>query len=353
MRELFRGDDLPTLQNRVYPSAQEAIDCMRGDVRLVQDEQTGLVFNAAFDPSRLIYDSNYQNEQACSPAFRAHLEQVAQIIERYGQDKKLVEVGCGKGWFLEMLRQRGHDITGYDPAYEGDAPDIVKEVFSPALNMHGDVLILRHVLEHIPDPVAFLKDIAHSNGGHGLIYLEVPCFDWIMQKRAWFDIFYEHVNYFRLADFSRIFGNVVEGGRIFGGQYLYVVADLATLQNPRIPASELIHFPPDFLRSVDKCAALCQSTGAGQAPVVWGAASKGVIFSLYMQRRGATPAAVIDVNPVKQGKYLPATGLRVESPESAMKRLPPGALVLVMNSNYLAEIKTQTDNRFTYHAIDQ
>lgn len=354
MRELFRGEGLPTLQNRVYPTAQEAKDCLRGDVVLVQDETTGLVFNGAFDPSRLVYDKNYQNEQACSPAFRKHLEQVAQIIERYGQGKKLLEVGCGKGWFLEMLRQRGHDITGFDPAYEGDALDIIKAAFSPELGMQGDVLILRHVLEHIPGPVPFLHEIARSNGNQGLIYIEVPCLDWIMQHRAWFDIFYEHVNYFRLDDFRRIFGRVVDAGRIFGGQYLYVVADLATIQQPRITPAELVDFPADFLASVNQSAAYCQSQEhAGRAPVVWGAASKGVIFSLYMQRQGVTPEAVIDVNPVKQGKYLPATGLLVESPASALQRLPDGAVILVMNSNYLDEIKAQTNHRFTYRAIDQ
>jgi len=39
-----------------------------------------------------------------------------------------------------------------------------------------------------------------------LIYIEVPCFDWICLHRSWFDVFYQHFN-FRLADFDRVFGS--------------------------------------------------------------------------------------------------------------------------------------------------
>ena len=56
----------------------------------------------------------------------------------------------------------------------------------------------------------------------------MPCLDWICKHRAWFDIFYEHVNYFRLTDFQRLFQRIEDSGHLFGGQYLYVVAELAS-----------------------------------------------------------------------------------------------------------------------------
>ena len=96
--------------------------------------------------------------------------------------------------------------------------------------------MLRHTLEHMRQPVDFLADVLRANGGRGDIYLEVPCFDWIRSHRAWFDIFYEHVNYFRLDDFHRMFGTVRESGHLFGGQYLYAIADLATLRAPHAGA---------------------------------------------------------------------------------------------------------------------
>jgi hypothetical protein len=102
------------------------------------------------------------------------------------------------------------------PPYEGDHPAV----------QHRGV-----VLDHVQNP-AFLDRLRKANSG-GLIYIEVPCSDWmvpcsdwILRARAGFDIFYEHVNYFRFFADVR---PVAESGRLFGGQSLNVVADLTTL----------------------------------------------------------------------------------------------------------------------------
>jgi hypothetical protein len=63
-------------------------------------------------------------------------------------------------------------------------------------------------------------------------------------------------------------------------------------------------------------------------------------------------SAVVDVNPAKQGKFLPVTGLQVLSPESLLSQYPEGATVYVMNSNYLDEISKMTNGRFQLAAID-
>jgi SAM-dependent methyltransferase len=187
-RELYRQERFPIFQNRVYDTFEEARCCDTGNIRLIESLATGLVSNADFDPSRVVYDTNYNNEQANSARFRVHLADVASLIEATIGRANLVEVGCGKGFFLEMLLQLGFDITGFDPTYEGSNTRVRREYFSPALGLTGSGLILRHVLEHVPDPVNFLQLLAQANGGKGLIYIEVPCFDWICQNTAWYDI---------------------------------------------------------------------------------------------------------------------------------------------------------------------
>ena len=54
---------LPIQQNRVYFSRAEAIGCPKGDIVLVQDPETGIVHNNAFNPALMTYDEHYQNEQ--------------------------------------------------------------------------------------------------------------------------------------------------------------------------------------------------------------------------------------------------------------------------------------------------
>lgn len=250
-RELYRAEQLPIFQNRMYQSVKAARECPRGDIRLVQNRATGLIYNADFHPKLMTYDASYQNEQAVSPQFQKHLDAVVQIVERAMGRAGLVEVGCGKGYFLEVLSECGFDITGFDPTYEGINPRVKRHYFEPGVEVAAQGLILRHVLEHVQGPLPFLENLRAANAGAGLIYIEVPCFDWICEHRAWFDVFYEHVNYFRLMDFKRMFGRIIESGHLFGGQYLYVVADLASLKTSQIDTQEEMAFPNNFLRSLD------------------------------------------------------------------------------------------------------
>lgn len=348
-RELFRIDGVPAYQNKMFDSAADARGCPLGDVVLVQDRASGLVFNAAYDPDKLRYDETYQNEQGFSPAFQKHMDEVLDKIDRHFRGDRVLEVGCGKGGFLDLMRQRGHDASGIDPAYEGDAPYIHKQHFDASLGLRADAIVLRHVLEHIPDPQQFLRAIAAANGGSGRIYIEVPCLDWIMRKRAWFDVFYEHVNYFRLPDFLRLFTTVHEAGHLFGGQYLYAVAELASLRDAaQGSAPEAVAFPDDFLRELHRHGAA--SPAAHRA--IWGAAAKGVMFSHHLAAQGVALDFAIDINPAKQGKFLAGTGLPVLSPAQGLARLQDGDDVFVMNSNYIAEIRALGGDRLNYIPVD-
>ncbi len=357
LKTLYEAKDFPVFQNRMYPSPEAARNCPKGDIRLVEDQLTGLIYNAAFRSELVEYDIHYQNEQAVSPLFRQHLEQVATIVEGTLGREQLIEVGCGKAYFLQLLVDKGFDITGFDPTYEGDSPRVRKDYFREGAGLRAKGLILRHVLEHIADPVGFLGLLKAANGGQGKIYIEVPCFDWICKHRAWFDIFYEHANYFRLSDFKRMFRHIERCGSFFGDQYLYVVADLASLQTPTYDPSDAVDFPADFLSRLilaEQSRAEQSRAEQSRAPVcVWGGASKGVIFALLRERAGYPVSTVIDVNPAKQGQYLAGTGLKVLAPTVAMQMLPPGSTIFVMNSNYLDEIKTMSNNAYQYIGVDQ
>jgi SAM-dependent methyltransferase len=345
---IYSATQFPVFQNRMYDSVASAIECPKGDIMLAEDAETGVVCNTSFRPELMVYDEHYQNEQAVSQRFRDHLSEVAVLVEDVLGRTNLVEVGCGKGHFLELLWARGNQATGFDPTYEGDNPGVQKRLFTGDIGITAKGLILRHVLEHIQGPVDFLRELKIANQGGGLIYIEVPCFDWIRDHRAWFDIFYEHVNYFRLSDFDRMFGKVIRSGRCFGGQYLYVIADLASLRATPLPVSVPVAMPADMLQTMHAIAKRDDVSNA----VVWGGASKGVIFALMMSRLGVSIRDIIDINPAKQGKYVAATGVRVKSPQEALSTLPRGSTIYIMNSNYSNEIKAMAGLKYNYIGID-
>ncbi len=244
-RVLFTATGLPVLQNRVFESHSEAINCHKVDLELTQDAKTGLIYNATFDPSLLKYDRNYNNEQSLSARFDSHLLVVAQILSQRMGKTSFLEIGCGKGYFFNLLQSQGFDIVACDPTYEGNHTAVSREFYQGQPHLKRDNVVLRHVLEHIQDPFRFLSFVAKQNQG-GRIYIEVPCLDWIVENYAWFDLFYEHVNYFRLCDLRNMFSTVIESGTIFGGQYLYIVADLHSLKQRKLPDVPMFEFPKTF-----------------------------------------------------------------------------------------------------------
>jgi hypothetical protein len=333
---VFTQQGVPVFQNKVYPSVEDAMNAPKGNVELVQSEVSGFIFNRAFDPSLMKYDQNYQNEQGNSRVFQQHLESVLSLLLSLGiANKKVIEVGCGKGVFFEMMLNAGVDCWGFDPTYEGNNPRIVKEYFSEKTSTaKADVIIMRHTLEHIPNPFSFIHLIAKANGYQGKLFVEVPTFNWIVEKNAFWDVFYEHCNYFTEESMAAMFSECVTNV-FFGGQYMYLWADLSTLRSSipkglsfpsrrELVFQDKLNYYRDFLRNTKSLA-------------IWGAGAKGSTFLNLLDRNRTAVSYVVDINPMKQNRFIGGTSHPIVSPEELKKQ--PVKNILVMNENYLEEVK--------------
>src|SRR5690606_25901616 len=100
-------------------------------------------------------------------------------------------------------------------------------------------------------------------------------------------------------------------------------------------------FPNDFTASL-------QDRSAKSSDIVWGSASKGVIYALLRERAGNPVATAIDINPNKQGGSLAGTGLRVSAPDEILPHTPKTTRILVMNPNYCEEIRKMSNDEFNY-----
>ena len=332
--EIYQATGSPLFQNKVYPTQILAEQSETGDLILDYCGTCGLVSNRVFDASLMEYDENYQNEQANSETFIAHLADMMSIIQAQGfLGKKIVEIGCGKGYFLKELWDNGFDAIGFDPSYEGSDERIVKDYFSDKYpNVKADLIVLRHTLEHIQAPYRFLQTIAQS-APDAYIFIEVPDFNWIVNNSAFWDIFYEHCNYFTPEYFSGIFETIVQGG-CFSDQYQYVLAPLSSLISPtgkrKNSTLEL-----DVLARTKSLWQNYVEKHAGMA--IWGAGAKGSTFANLIDPQRKYINYVVDINPRKQGRRLAKSAHEIVSPEA----LFAGDVdhVLVMNPNYVLEVE--------------
>lgn len=102
--------------------------------------------------------------------------------------KNISEVGCSWGYLLYNLKNLGYSVKGYelskttsDAGRKQLGIDIVTGFFETQPQQF-DVLILRHVLEHVNNPKELLKKIYDSLSEGGLFILEGPNLDSISSR---------------------------------------------------------------------------------------------------------------------------------------------------------------------------
>ncbi len=348
-------DAIPIFQNVVHRTREAALAAVRAPFRLGTCRACGFSYNALFNAGLMTYDPSYDNHVASS-AFEDYYRSLAQMmIARFGLDSGTVyDVGCGKGEFLRILCSLAPGIRGVGmdpsctPVDEGNFR-LIRAPFEASLfEADARLVICRHVLEHIDGPRAFMAELAAAVPDVP-VFVEVPNFDWILENDAFWDFCYEHCNYFTPATLAGTLARaglrVDEQALSFGGQYQWAIArPLAGRAEPaddREAASTAatLQAVRDYAeREGTRLAALAARAASAGGITVWGMATKGVLLTTLMDP--TLFLGGIDSNRRKQGCFAPGSGVEIHPP-SWIESLAPGATILVMNPNYLAEIKQQ------------
>jgi SAM-dependent methyltransferase len=328
----------------------------RGTLSLHACINCGFVFNAAFREDRLDYGAAYENTQTASDAFAAYLdERVERVIAQCGPAlQTVVEVGCGKGVFLRRLVETAAGSTGYgfDTSYEGPETACAgrlrffKHYFGTG-DVAGpiDAVVCRHVIEHIPDPVAFLGSIRDALGSSAAkIFFETPCVDWILRNHVVWDFFYEHCSYFNPHSLERAFANagfdVAGVQHVFGGQYQWLEATPGHARREIDSDAGAVlgrcrEFAERHAAAVEVWIERLMAMRSSRKIAIWGAGAQGVTFAGLVDPTAELIDCVIDVNPRKQGCFVPGTGHAIVGPQELATR-GIGTAIL-MNPNYRSE----------------
>jgi len=318
-------------------------------INLRYNKNLNFIENEAFDEKIINYDSIYDNSQSYSNEFRKHMSKVFDIIKKYlSNNSKLVEIGCGQGQFIDLILKNGNfKVIGFDKVYRGKSNLIKKRYLNYRDNIDADMIILRHVLEHVIDPYQFLLMIK-TIFKKSKIYIEVPDYNWIKLNNAFFDITYEHVNYFSTDTLKKLFKKNYKQGLLFNKQYQYIIADIENLNenfqieynSNRWEHKSFNLLFPNLNIKIKQILKIVKSSSI----FIWGAGTKGCMFLNHCKSEKNLINKVkfaIDINPNKIGKYLAGSLIKIESKEKFFKKFESNDVLIISNPIYKNEIVSE------------
>jgi hypothetical protein len=367
MFSLLRVERMPFSSQVLFKNRQEAESCTTRSLHIRMCEACGIIYDSDYF-AKASQESGYNcvdyfSSATCSGQARAYQTRLAKLIHDMWSltNKRICEVGCGDGFFLNELSKFSGSAIGFEPsptyslAKQYPGVTVFHDYFYPD-RPHQDIrgihlFILRHVLEHFSDPfncLENLKNFYDETGDGQALFLEVPDAAFLIEENLYCDFYIDHIFYFTeyfLANFLRRIGwhsvrPINTENREFLGLFSVGLDGAGISQVPRAQES-LSRKAFAFSRNYEHwkwqlLERLCSLKAKKRKIGVWGAGSRGVTMmtSLGVDRDFFT--YVIDTDSHKQNRYVPLLGTPILSAD-ILKEEPVDCL-LVTAYTYFDEI---------------
>ena len=302
---------------------------------------------------------------------------VEKVYERFslGPDSQVVEVASNDGYLLQYFQAIGVPVMGVEPAVNVASVAQNKGIptrvgfmgrqLAEDLALEGkraDLLIGNNVFAHVPDLQDFTSGLAHLLKPQGTLTLEFPHLLRLIQGTQFDTIYHEHFSYFSLYSASKVLAQhgliifdveelATHGGslRVFATHALssksrMTVSPARILEEERMYGLVQIDTYSSFAENMSSSKRqllkfLIDAKEKGKQVVGYGAPAKGNTLLNYCGIREDLLSYTVDLNPQKQGLYLPGTHIPIYAPEKIKQTQPD--YVLVLPWNLIDEIKSQ------------
>lgn len=360
---------IPTNSCLLLDDRTEAEGYPRGSLELHRCAACGFIFNARFDVALAEYSARYEETQGFSARFNDFARDLAKrwVDDHDLHGRTVLEIGCGKGEFLEMMceagvaRGIGIDPSAHPGRLQSEAASRIEwitDFYSESYaHLQADAIVCRHTLEHIQPVGEFMRTVRRSIGDRldTKVLFELPDVQRVLDEVAFWDVYYEHCSYFSAGSLARLFRatgfEVLDLRLEYDDQYLVIDAVPSTVPAPGepLPIEDDLerlrqgaeHFSRSYADTIDRWRDELRALRAsGGRAVIWGAGSKGVAFLTALGVTDDIEVAV-DINPLKTGKYMAGTGQQIVAPGHLVEHRPD--LVIVMNPVYVDEIQRDLD----------
>jgi C-methyltransferase C-terminal domain/Putative zinc binding domain/Methyltransferase domain len=314
--------------------------------------------------------TEYAYFSSYSDSWLAHCRDYVDMISerlQLSSESLAVELASNDGYLLQWFVEKGIPVLGIEPALnvakvaEEKGVPTLTEFFGAELasklvgeGTMADLIIGNNVLAQVPDLNSFVAGITTLLRPEGVVTIEFPHLQQLVEQNQFDTIYHEHFSYFSLVAAERIFA--ARGLRIFdvdelwthgGSLRIYAChaanerlgesAALTALRAREVEAgyADIATYSVFEERARETKRKLLEylidAKRAGKTVVGYGAPGKGNTLLNYCGIRTDFIDFTVDRNPYKQGRFLPGTHIPVHAPEKIAEVEPDVILILPWN----------------------
>lgn len=346
-------------------------------------ESCWLVQTIDFAGREHLFNEEYAYFSSCSSSWLRHAENfVLDVTKRFELDENslVLEVAANDGYLLQYVKREGIPCYGVEPttstamAARAKGLTIIEEFFGTEFSQklcgegrQVDLSVANNVLAHVPDLNDFVAGFAMILKPDGVASFEFPHLLNLVAQNQFDTVYHEHYSYLSLIAVKTIFEK--NGLQIFDvqtlpthGGSLRVFAQRAD-SGKRLVADAVQHLLDEernagmthlsFYQQAQARAEaakfgllefLLSAKKEGKRVAAYGAAAKGNTLLNFAGVRQDLLDFVVDINPHKQGKYLPGSRIPIVGLDYLAQAKPDYLLVLPWN--LLPEIRTQLGQQY-------
>ncbi len=323
-----------------------------------------------FEAPEKIFSADYAYYSSYSHTWLEHCREYAEnIIKRLnlGRDSLVVEIAANDGCLLQYFKRHKIPVLGIEPA-ANTAKEAMKkglpmeiaffdEAFARKMKkkkMRADLVIGNNVLAHNPDLNGFVESLGIILKEDGVITMEFPHLLKMIDGNQFDTIYHEHFSYFSLHAVRDIF--------LSHGLFIFDVEEIPThggslrvyakhkadgskplsgrvgrlLERERSAGLLDMKIYSNFAEKVYATKRrllqlLIRAKDEDRRIVAYGAPAKGNTLLNYCGIGTDFIDYTVDLNPYKQGKFLPGSHIYVKEPGMIKRDKPDYVLILPWN----------------------
>ncbi|MDR1193745.1 MAG: class I SAM-dependent methyltransferase [Peptococcaceae bacterium] len=274
--------------------------------------------------------------------FRA--DQLADFVDKYSlSGKTALEVGCGKGEYLELIKEAGLNAVGIESnSYNAGRChelgfNVARGYLAELTELNTlpicDVFFSFNYFEHLPDLRLVLRKLRMLLTPNAIGVVEVPNFDMIIRENMLSELIPDHLYYFTketLENVLRMNGFAVEDCNAIWHDYI-----LSAVVRPRQPPDLMCL--SQFRNNLNASFRAFTDKLAGKHLAIWGAGHQSLTALALCDKDIVNRYSfIVDSAPFKQNRFAPVTALPIVSPD--VFHNSPIDAVLVIAAAYSNEI---------------